>query len=316
MIKPILTKYPLLAVFIILAAVVVALDPATSTSAPAEGSPDSRPSKALLKIEGMTCGGCVATIQSSLAEFDGILDIQVDVAAGTAAVVYDSRKISDVAQMAQAITAQGYPTTVVRVVSADELQHARQTAARKSRQAIAAVGGLEIARADFEAEMAHVRSRYAAIYGAGAMEGPQGQRLTANLKRQVARRLIDEGIQLQEIQRVGYRIPPADLDRAFDNYLLERKLSPEAFEAGLEENDMSLTYFKKKFRNRVLIRRYIEEEVLPAGLSEVEKQKRYADWFANARLMAEVTYYDPEIERLVGRASAGGGCGSSCSADR
>ncbi len=316
MIKPIASKYTLLAVLVILAAAVVAIDPATSTSAPADGYDDRRPSRVVFQIEGMTCGGCAATIKSSLATFDGIKDIQVDVAAGKAAVLYDSRKIGDVESLAQAITASGYAASVVRVADADQLLREKQTTARKALKAIAAVGGLEIARTDFEAEMAHARSRYAAIYGASVMEGPQGKRLEDNLKRQVAQRLIEEGIHLQEIKRVGYRLTPADLDRAFDAYLEERRLTPESFEAGLEKNDMSLTYFKKKFSNRVLIRRYIDEEVLPAGLSDLEKQKRYADWFANARLMAGVTYYDPEIERLVGRPSAGGGCGASCSAGR
>ncbi len=316
MIKPISTKYTLLAVLVTLAAVAVSLDPATRTREPADGSADIQPSRVLFQIEGMTCGGCVATIKSSLAGFDGIKDIQVDVATGTAAVLYDSRKIGDVEKLAQAITASGYQATVARVVDADQLQREKQTAARKSRQAIAAVGSVEIARTDFEAEMAHARSRYAAIYGAAVMEGQQGQRLEDNLKRQVARRLIEEGIHLQEIQRVGYRLPPEALERAFNAYLVKRKLSPEAFEADLVKNDMSLTYFKKKFSNRVLIRRYIDEEVIPSGLSDVEKQKRYADWFANARLMAGVTFYDTEIERLVGRSSAGGGCGSSCSAAR
>lgn len=299
-----------------MAAVAIAAGLAAGTNQPAGKPSNTARAKVFLKVEGMTCGGCVSTIQSSLADFDGIADIQVDVAAGTTTVLYDSRKITDVDKMARAITASGYPTTVTRVVAAAELQREKKMAEQKSHKAIAAVGSLEIARSDFEAEISHARSRYAAMYGPTAMEGTQGRRLMDNIKRQVAQRLIQDGIQLQEIQRVGYRIDPADLEREFDSYLQERNLSRASFAAELEKNGMTITYFMKKFRQRVLIGRYIDEEVLPANLSDVEKQRHYADWFANARLMAGVTFYDPDIERLVKRPAAGGGCGSSCSTGR
>lgn len=287
---------------------------ATGADQSAAKPSDVKLAKVILKVDGMTCGGCVATIQSSLADFEGIVDIQVDVSAGTTVIEYDSRRIAEVDKLAQAITASGYPATVIRTVAADQLQRERRAAAQKSRQAIAAVGGLPIDRADFEAEMAHARSRYAAIYGKTMMEGPQGRRLQDNLKRQVAQRLIVASIQLQEIKRVGYRLDPDVMDREFTAYLQKRGLSQEAFAGELQANGYTLAYFQKKFRQRVLIRHYIEEEVIPANLSDVEKQQRYADWFANARLLAEVTYYDAEIERLVRRQSTGGGCGSSCSA--
>ena len=299
---------------VLMAAVAGGAALATGANQPAAEPSKVKPAKVILKVDGMTCGGCVATIQSHLADFEGIVDVQVDVSAGTAVIEYDSRRIEEVDKLAQAITASGYPATVIRTVAADELKQERQAAAQKSRQAIAAVGGQPIARTDFEAEMSHARSRYAAIYGKAALEGPQGRRLQDNLKRQVARRLIDEGIQLQEIKRVGYRLDPAVMDREFAAYLQKRGLRPEAFTQELQENGYTLAYFQKKFRQRVLIRRYIEEEIVPANLSDVEKQQRYADWFANARLLAEVTYYDAEIERLVRRQLAGGGCGSSCNA--
>ena len=42
--------------------------------------------------------------------------------------------------------------------------------------------------------------------------------------------------------------------------------------------------------------------------------QRNDDWFDNARLLVQVTFYDPDIERLVRRPPGGGGCGSSGSA--
>ena len=79
---------------------------------------------------------------------------------------------------------------------------------------------------------------------------------------------------------------------------------------------MALDYFTKRFQNRVLINRYIDEKIIPANISAAEKKQRYADWFANARLLAEITFFDAEIERIVNRPSTGGSCGSSCSTAR
>ncbi len=72
----------------------------------------------------------------------------------------------------------------------------------------------------------------------------------------------------------------------------------------------------KKFRIRALIDTYIDEKVIAGTLNDAEKQQWYADWFANARLLAKVVYFDEEIGRLAQAQSAGGGCGSSCSATR
>jgi copper chaperone CopZ len=313
--KPIVLKSIAATALVIMAAVAIGAGSAAGVD-PFAGDTQVPLAKVVFTVEGMSCGGCVATIQSALAGFDGIADVQVDVAGGTAVVLYDSRKIPDVAPLAQAITASGYPATVARTVTADQLAQERTAAAAKAQQAIAAVGGLEIARADFEAEMAHARSRYTAAYGPEVMASPQGRQLMTNVRRQVARRLIEEGIQLQEIERVGYRIAPQALDQAFAGYLAQRGLSREALAEELAQNGMTLDHFVKKFRHRELISRYVEEEVMPPNLSTVEKQKRYADWFANARLVAQVDFYDADIERLVRQPPGGGGCGSSCTGGR
>ncbi len=316
LIKRLSLKYILMAALLIMATAAIGFGPSAGTTPATDEPPHNRLAKVVMKVDGMSCGGCVSTIQSSLSGFDGVTDVRVDVAAGTTVVIYDSGKISNVQELAQALTASGYPATVTHAVTADQLKREKQIAVQKSRSAIAAVGNLEIARSDFEAEIKHARNRYAAIYGPTVMEGAQGQRLMDNLKRQVAQRLIVENIQLQEIQRAGYRIDPADQDQAFEDYLREQNLSREAFTAELKKNGMALDYFTKRFHNRVLINRYIDEKIIPANISAAEKKQRYADWFANARLLAEITFFDAEIERLVNRPSTGGSCGSSCSTAR
>jgi len=270
--------------------------------------------KALLKVDGMSCSGCIFTIKNSLAEFEGIADVQVDVAAGTTAIVYDKAQQPDAGKMAAAITASGYPARVLRILSPEQVaQEARQNQA-KSATAIAVVGGVDVPRADFETEMAHARGRYEMVYGGEALGTAQGQRLLDNLKAQIAGRLINESIQLQEVQRSGFSIDPLQVTQAYQEYWQKRGFADSsAFETELRQNGYPPAYFIKRFGNQVLINTYIDQEVMTAHLNDIEKRQRYADWFANARLLAEVTYYDKDLERLM--QSSSGSCGNSCSTD-
>ena len=83
----------------------------------------------------MSCSGCIFTIKNSLAEFEGIADVQVDVAAGTTAIVYDKAQQPDAGKMAAAITASGYPARVLRILSPEQVaQEARTVGQEGHRQ--------------------------------------------------------------------------------------------------------------------------------------------------------------------------------------
>lgn len=50
-----------------------------------------------LKIDGMTCGGCVSSVTRVLSETTGVSNAQVDLASGTAVVQFDAAQTSAVA---------------------------------------------------------------------------------------------------------------------------------------------------------------------------------------------------------------------------
>ena len=288
---------------------------ASATAASNESSQNL--AKAVITVEGMSCGGCVDTINAALSKFEGVADIKVDIANGKTEVIYQVDKITDVGEMADAITASGYSAKVVRIVTAEELRNEQLQAQAKSAKAIASVGNMEISRTDYEAELAHARGRYEMLYGNSVFSDQRGTQLLANLKVQITRRLITEAIQLHEINRASFDIGSAAFDHRYQEYLDKRGLTPEAFGAELEKNGYSTDYFMRKFRDRVLIESYVNERVFDGITNETEKQKRYTDWFNNARLLAEVTYYDKDLERQIQPSNSGaGGCGNSCSATR
>jgi copper chaperone CopZ len=63
----------------------------------------------VLKVEGMTCGGCVRTIHSTLKAIDGVNKVQVSLEPPQAKVTYDTSKVS-VDDLTKATGNVGYPS--------------------------------------------------------------------------------------------------------------------------------------------------------------------------------------------------------------
>jgi copper chaperone len=61
-----------------------------------------------LKIEGMKCGGCVASVKQALEVIEGVESVEVSLEQHTATV----RGTADPAILAEAVTSAGYPAEV------------------------------------------------------------------------------------------------------------------------------------------------------------------------------------------------------------
>jgi len=61
----------------------------------------------LLKVTGMTCGGCASKVTHALKAISGVGDVKVSLAAGEATVQYDERLTSS-DQLKSAVEGAGY----------------------------------------------------------------------------------------------------------------------------------------------------------------------------------------------------------------
>ena len=268
--------------------------------------------KVVLDVEGMSCSGCISTIKASLAGYEGVQDIIVNISGGTTEIYYDNQKNTDASRFASSVTASGYPATVKQILTADQLREAESAASQRAKFYIATVGGWDISRADFDIEVEIAKNRYQKTYGQDVFSEARGQKVLDSIKAQITSRLINDGIQMQEVQRVGFRINPEIFEQEFDNLLMQKNVDLEKFKSMLEQSGYPFDYFKKKFEYRVLLRHYLEEQVLRGVTSDYDKQEQYLAWFKNARALSKVTIYDKQLERLTQNQSAGGGCGSTC----
>ena len=71
----------------------------------------------MVKIDGMTCDGCAATIQAGLSSTPGVLSVVVDVESGVGRIGVDPA-ITTVDAVADAITGLGYPASPLVVSGA------------------------------------------------------------------------------------------------------------------------------------------------------------------------------------------------------
>ena len=268
-------------------------------------------SKVIFQVDNMSCSGCISTIKSSLAGYEGIQDILVDISGGVAEVYYDGQKIKDVKPMASSITASGYPARVSQVLTADQMRKEDAIAAARSKFYIASVSGWDISRSEFNTELAFAKKRYQQAYGENVFAGEKGKSLLDSIKAQVVARLINEGVQMQEVQRAGYRVDPKIVDREFENFMARKELKLEGLKASLEKNGYPFDYFMKKFENQVLLSRYLDDKVFNGAANDADRQNQYRAWYNNARVLSKVTIYDGELKRVSQNQSSGGGCGQS-----
>ena len=124
----------------------------------------------------------------------------------------------------------------------------------------------------------------------------------------MASRLIEEGILLQEIKKSGYELNEDKLNSELRKLIKDSGKNENEFQQSIKDDGYDYDYFKKRFETRLLINRYLDEKVLAGASTQFEKQRMFASWFKNSQLLAEVVYYDKDLEKIAQNSSASGSC--------
>lgn len=95
-------------------------------------------SVAVLKSMGVTCDSCAGRIEKALKEKADMASVEVDVETGLVTIAYDSKKITPEA-LAETVTALGYVSNIMQVVTAEEYR--AKTGRSASLQTPAKTGG-------------------------------------------------------------------------------------------------------------------------------------------------------------------------------
>lgn len=76
-------------------------------------------SVAILRAQGMTCGGCASRIEQALKGTKGVTSVQVNVDAGQVVVGYDSNQVNPEA-IAERVTGSGYGCSVIQLLTPEQ----------------------------------------------------------------------------------------------------------------------------------------------------------------------------------------------------
>jgi len=237
---------------------------------------DTTLSKVVLNVSNMSCSGCISTIKGALAGYPGIQNILVDIGSGKTEVYFNPDELKDVSTIEKAITDSGYPAKVIKTVTPEDLRKERNIAASKAEYYIASVSGYDIARADFTKELNAARQRVRKAYGDDILKTAQGRELDNRLKAQVASRLIDEGIFLQQINKSGYKLNESKLNSELKKFIKDSGKNENEFQQSIKDDGYDYEYFKKRFETRLLINKYLDEKIMAGASSQYEKQNMFA----------------------------------------
>ncbi|WP_093119966.1 heavy metal translocating P-type ATPase [Salinihabitans flavidus] len=107
-----------------------------------------------LAITGMNCASCVGRVEKALTRLDGVADVSVNLASGTAQVTHDSTL--PVSALADALDGAGYPAQSDDITLQIEGMSCASCVARVEK-ALGALPGVIAAEVNFAGESAHVR---------------------------------------------------------------------------------------------------------------------------------------------------------------
>ena len=113
---------------------------------------------------------------------------------------------------------------------------------------------------------------------------------------------------MQDIKRSGYKLNEDVMNSELKKFIKNSGKNENEFQQSIRDDGYNSDYFRKKFETRLLINRYLDEKMLVGASTQYEKQRIFESWFKNSKLLAEVVYYDKDLEKIALNSSASGSC--------
>lgn len=242
---------------------------------------DKQMAQAELSVGNMTCGSCVSNIEKALAGLDGVGQVDVSVTLGSAKVMFAAASLTP-QQIAGVISAGGYPASVRRVLSAEEVASLHDEQQRLEGRFVGRIGEYLVSKEEFSGS-----SRLGDAESKAAWQS-----------------LVQRQLLLQDAERNGVVVHDDEVrleidalrgkHDGFDAYVEKRYGNPEAFFASMKEN--------------MIINRNIEQNVLQAR--QGPRQQQLDRWYQGLAAATEVVIFAPALKAATSTSSSG--CGGSC----
>lgn len=255
----------------------------------------SRAALAEYELEKMTCGSCVAKIETALSGLRGVGDVQVDLTRERGRVQFDPAVI-DAQAIGQAISSAGYPATLRTQLNAEELAALRDEEFQLGKKYVAKIGDRYVTRTEFEDRV----SQTAGQDPAGAQEA------VAAAWRQAWNEMLQRELLLTAAAENEVTVQPGEVDARLQEIIsrhpgLEDRILAEY---GSREN------FRTRLREDMIIQRNLADHVVAEIVDPNQRQQHLQNWYAELNRRIDVKIFDPRLKTLT--TAATGGCGGSC----
>jgi len=248
-----------------------------------------------LQVKNISCGSCVENIRNALDELDGIQSVDVSLTSGRSRVVYDSTTLK-AAQIARAVSAAGYPATVLRQLSAEQYRNLQAEDAHLAKIYVAKVGEMLLGREDFEQA---VRLQQSA---SGSQNRPAPRAQVLQLAWQG---LLQRTLMLADAERHQVVVQNGEVDLRIQRL---REQQP-GFDKTVRARFGSLELFARQLKEDMTINRNIEEHVLAGAKKANQRQTLLRSWYQQLVDTTPVLIYDPGLKQAT---EVGSGCSSGC----
>jgi len=246
-----------------------------------------------LRIDKMTCGSCVKTIESSLLQQPGIDEVVVSVTSGSGRVTFDPDKI-DGRKIAGLVTDSGYPAAIKTELSAADYRSMQREEALLSRQYIAKIGQRLLSRESYEEA---VRFRIGQ------------QELTPQLLSAARQETWNDLLQKETLLAAAEKYQVVVRDDEVDARQQEVAGSHPEFDSWVVARFGGLDQFRARVKTDLIIQRMIDDYVLENAPQGIARQQVLNSWYQDLVGNTEVKVFDPQLKAAAGSSS---GCGGSC----
>ena len=240
------------------------------------------------QIDKMTCGSCIGNIESALLDLDGVSSVEVNLTSSRGRVTYDPQRV-DSEQIAETISAAGYPAKIRLELGPAEYQAMQQEQELLGQDYLARIGDRLLARQDFEALVAQ---RTGGAAGGGQIE----QARKATWQDVLQRELL-----LAAAEQNKVVIQDGEVDLRLDELRQRHKGLDELVNTrygGMEQ-------FRTRLREDMVINRNIETHVYADVTDPQVRQQKLRQWYADLQKSTEVIIFDPQLKAIN---QGGGGC--------
>ena len=259
------------------------------------GVDPSRAALAEYDLQKLTCGSCVAKIETALADVRGVGDVQIDLTREKGRIQFDPA-VTDAEAIARTISAAGYPAFLRMQMNAEELAALRNEESRLAQKYMARIGDRYVTRLEFEERIDQAIDQDAA-------SSPQA---VSAAWRQIWNEMLQRELLLAAAAENDVMVQPGEVDTRL------RQITDR--HPGLEDRIIaeygSRESFRKRLREDMIIQRNLEDHVVADITDPKQRESLLQSWYADLNRSTEVKIFDPRLKTLT--TAAAGGCGGSC----